>query len=203
VVGATEWPCLDLANSVGGRLPGTDAGLSDYGELVRWARHDQLVDDREARRLLREAQRHPRRALVAYRRVVDLQAAMRAVFRAVAQGSNPSRVELDKLNAEVSRAMVNVRLVPTNAAFRREWLDSRADLGWFLGPVARSAADLLVSTELHRLKECPGSPGRPCGFLFVDETRNRSRRWCSGATCGNRTRLHRHYSRMGPGDVDD
>jgi predicted RNA-binding Zn ribbon-like protein len=98
--------------------------------------------------------------------------------------------------------MVALRLVAEGGGFRREWLDPRDDPGWVLGPVARSAGDLLVGPELGRLKECPGSPGRPCGFLFVDRTRNDSRRWCSGATCGNRTRLHRHYARSGAAGPD-
>ena len=46
-------------------------------------------------------------------------------------------------------------------------------------------------------KECPGGPGKACGYQFVDETRDRSRRWCSGAARGNRTRLHRHDARLG------
>ncbi len=64
-----------------------------------------------------------------------------------------------------------------------------------LAPVLRSAAELLTGSDLARLRECPGSPGRACGWLFVDRTKNASRIWCVGALCGNRTRAHRRYSR--------
>jgi predicted RNA-binding Zn ribbon-like protein len=165
--------------------------------VVRWARHERLLDDREARRLLGLAASQPRRAAAAHRRATALQAALRAVFSAVAAGAAAPAAELARLNAELARATVPVRLVPAGGGFGREWLDPRDDLGWPLGPVARSAADLLVSPDLARLKECRGSPGRSCGFLFVDRTKNHSRRWCSGATCGNRTRLHRHHARSG------
>jgi len=194
-VGVTDWPCLDLANCVRWRLHDPAHALDGYDDLIRWARHERLLDDREARRLLAEAAARPRRAAAAHRRAVGLQAAVRAVLSAVAAGSPPPAAALAALNTELARAMVPVRLVPAGDGFRREWLDPRDDLGWMLGPVARSAADLLVGPELGRLKECRGSPGRTCGFLFVDRTRNASRRWCSGATCGNRTRLHRHYAR--------
>jgi predicted RNA-binding Zn ribbon-like protein len=196
-LGATDRPCLNLANCVPQRLHDPADALTSYGDVVRWARHERLVDDREARRLLDLAARHPRRAAAAHRRAIALQAAARAVFSAVAAGATPPATELARLNAELARAMVPVRLVPAGGGFHREWMDPRDELGWMLGPVARSAGDLLVSPELGRLKECRGSPGRSCGFLFVDQTRNRSRRWCSGATCGNRTRLHRHYARSG------
>ena len=112
------------------------------------------------------------------------------MLSAVAAGTTPPPAALAGLHTELARAMVPVRLVPAGDGFRREWLDPRDDLGWMLGPVACSAGDLLVSPDLGRLKECRGSPGRRCGFLFLDQSRNRSRRSCSGATCGNRTRLH-------------
>jgi predicted RNA-binding Zn ribbon-like protein len=45
------------------------------------------------------------------------------------------------------------------------------------------------------VRECPGSPGKACGWLFVDRTKNGSRIWCVGTLCGNRTRAHRRYER--------
>jgi predicted RNA-binding Zn ribbon-like protein len=45
------------------------------------------------------------------------------------------------------------------------------------------------------VRECPGSPGKACGWLFVDRTKNGNRIWCVGTACGNRTRAHRRYRR--------
>jgi predicted RNA-binding Zn ribbon-like protein len=42
------------------------------------------------------------------------------------------------------------------------------------------------------MRECGGSA---CTWLFLDHSRNRSRRWCSMETCGNRAKAHRHYRR--------
>ena len=196
LVEATGRPCLDLANSVAWPLDRNESSLGDYRDLVTWAHHEGLVDEKEAKRLLRRGADRTRLAKAAHGRALALQAALRDVFSAVATGSAPPEKSLQTLNREISHAMVDVRLVPSAPRFERVWLDPRDDLAWVLGPVARSAADLLVSPELERLKECPGSPGKPCGFFFVDETRNHSRRWCSSSTCGNRTRLHRHYSRL-------
>jgi predicted RNA-binding Zn ribbon-like protein len=58
--------------------------------------------------------------------------------------------------------------------------------------VARSAADLLVSSELERVRECAGEK---CDWLFLDASRNQSRRWCDMAACGNRAKAQRNYAR--------
>jgi predicted RNA-binding Zn ribbon-like protein len=54
----------------------------------------------------------------------------------------------------------------------------------------RSTAELLLSNRGDRIRECQG-----CGWLFFDSTRNRSRRWCTMAICGNRAKARRHYQR--------
>jgi predicted RNA-binding Zn ribbon-like protein len=57
--------------------------------------------------------------------------------------------------------------------------------------VVRSAADLLLSNQLKRVKQC-----QECGWLFYDSTRNHSRRWCDMKICGNKAKARRHYERV-------
>ncbi len=45
-----------------------------------------------------------------------------------------------------------------------------------LHAIARSAAELLISPELGRVRQCADTIDG-CGWLFLDTTRNRSRRW--------------------------
>lgn len=45
---------------------------------------------------------------------------------------------------------------------------------------------------IDRIKECPYPQ---CGRLFLDQSKNRSRRWCEMSMCGNRTKARRHYRR--------
>ena len=63
-------------------------------------------------------------------------------------------------------------------------------LDQMLWPIIRSAAELLTSDKLDRVCECPGEN---CGWLFIDMSRNRSRRWCDMKDCGNRAKARRHY----------
>ncbi|MCL4370559.1 MAG: CGNR zinc finger domain-containing protein [Chloroflexi bacterium] len=65
-----------------------------------------------------------------------------------------------------------------------------------LWPVARSAGELLTSSELGRVRKCAGYP---CGRLFLDTSRNQSRRWCDMKSCGNLAKARRHYARIRAG----
>jgi predicted RNA-binding Zn ribbon-like protein len=62
--------------------------------------------------------------------------------------------------------------------------------------VARSAADLLVSSARTDVRECASET---CSWLFLDLSPRRSRRWCSMKTCGNRDKVRRFYARQRAG----
>jgi predicted RNA-binding Zn ribbon-like protein len=65
-------------------------------------------------------------------------------------------------------------------------------LEWILNPIFRSATDILVSDELKRIKACADPD---CGWLFIDVSRNKSRRWCDMQDCGNRAKASRFYKK--------
>ncbi|KIA63395.1 CGNR zinc finger domain-containing protein [Nocardia vulneris] len=91
---------------------------------------------------------------------------------------------------------------PLLAAYRYAELAPALPLQWTV-PLRDDAAlphflalqteELLRSADLERIRECEG-PG--CGWVFIDQTRNRSRRWCSSSDCGNRARARRHYNKI-------
>ncbi len=56
--------------------------------------------------------------------------------------------------------------------------------------LADSATEVALTVNPERLKTCLGEN---CGWMFVDESPNNRRRWCSMATCGNRAKAKRHY----------
>lgn len=55
---------------------------------------------------------------------------------------------------------------------------------------------LFEDEDLNRLRQCDDDG---CGWLFLDRSKNGSRRWCSSADCGNRARARRHYQRRHAG----
>ena len=86
-------------------------------------------------------------------------------------------------------AISHAKLVPSDYAFSWEWA-LEDDLTGILWPVAHSATGLLVSGPLRRVKGCAG-----CNWLFVDESKNKSRRWCAMEECGTHAKMRRYVAR--------
>ena len=70
------------------------------------------------------------------------------------------------------------------------------DAAALLAPVLWSTGDLLAGNQLARVRECANSN---CLWVFIDESKNGTRRWCSMSACGNRAKAHRHYTRKKAG----
>lgn len=117
--------------------------------------------------------------------------ALQRLFDAEAQGIGARESDLAALNRILSRAGARRGLRPTVRGYGWGWLfEGSDDLSRLLWPVAWSAARLLDSPDLARLKACA------CGRLFLDGSRNRSRRWCDKGECGNRANVARFRSRQ-------
>jgi predicted RNA-binding Zn ribbon-like protein len=96
------------------------------------------------------------------------------------------------INAELATAGTHLRVVESDGGFGWGWEDGDA-LDRVLWPVARAAAELLVAGDLSRIGQCAGEE---CQWLYVDTSRNHSRRWCDMNDCGNRAKARRHYHRV-------
>jgi predicted RNA-binding Zn ribbon-like protein len=83
-------------------------------------------------------------------------------------------------------------VVPRAGGFEWKWAGDEDALDRMVWPVARSAADVLVSDEGSRVRRCAGES---CHWFFLDSGRNRSRRWCDMRDCGNRAKARRLNAR--------
>ncbi|MGE5185175.1 MAG: CGNR zinc finger domain-containing protein [Acidobacteriota bacterium] len=187
--------CLDFANTIGNYLAEPrEERLTDYGELVAWCRHAGIVDDGEARQLARVAARQPADAEAAVARARELRDAIFDTFFAIANDRRPPPRAIDLLNASLGEALGAQQLVRDGDGWAlRCAADTQLDSP--LRPIARSAAELLVDRARHeRLRVCGGAE-HDCTWLFVDESKNGKRRWCSMRDCGNRAKARRHYER--------
>jgi predicted RNA-binding Zn ribbon-like protein len=184
--------CLEFVNTVGWwRRPEAEDRLVDYEALLAWGVRTGALGTDEARRLLGVAARRPAAAAREVRAARRLRDAIHAVFTASAERRPAPRRELGVLNEALARVHRHLRLEPRGRGLAWRW-DEGDTLERVLWPVARSAARLLTSPDLGRVHEC-GDPR--CGWLFLDTSRNGSRRWCSMSDCGNRAKARRHYRR--------
>ena len=184
--------CLDFANTIDYR--DTDLArelLVDYPALVLWSQHLDILTDGQARRLLQLAQQSPTEAALALEDAIVLREAICRIFTAIAKGRSPDTGDVRILNGAVSRTFAQLRVLPSAGGFAWDWAEDDQPLKRMLWPVVRSAAELLTSGELPLVKQCAG-----CGWLFVDRSRNHSRRWCDMRFCGNRAKARRFYARQ-------
>jgi predicted RNA-binding Zn ribbon-like protein len=185
--------CLDFANTVDWRARAEpEELLDDYSGLVAWSARAGAVSPAEARRLVSAAENEPRAAAAAFARAVALREAFYRSTLAQTRGEPSPREDLADIVERYAEAAEKAELSLDGTSY--EWSFDRnagdPDRPWW--PVALSAVELLTSPELGRVRECEG---RGCGWLFLDESRSRTRRWCSAAGCGNRERVRRYYER--------
>lgn len=177
----------DFANTLDGSRahPGIDR-LAGYADVVEFARQTELVSDAVAKRLLALASRRPDKATQVYRRAIALREAAWRAFDRVARGHDPDPRDVALITTEAVEASANARMVKRGGAYEWTW-PAGDDLARALWPLARLASDVLTSPEqLSRLRECASDS---CDWVFVDRTKNRSRRWCDMRGCGNRSKV--------------
>lgn len=183
---------LDFANS--GSLDAEPASerLRTYPDLVTFAVRTGLIERGCAEELLTEAERRPADTAAVLERALLLRAAFEGVFTSVAASQPPAEDDIGVLNAFLEEGMRYRLLEPDARCCGWSWSAGDEPLAQMLWPLVNEAADLLVEGDLERVKACGNET---CGWLFVDLSRNRSRRWCDMKECGNRAKARRHYVR--------
>jgi predicted RNA-binding Zn ribbon-like protein len=109
-----------------------------------------------------------------------------------------SEDDLREFNTYLGKALSHLELRPDRNGFRLAWPGDHLQLDFVLWPIIRSASDLLSSEELDSIRECDADT---CRWLFVDRSKNHSRRWCDMRICGNRIKAQKFYRRQATGGV--
>ena len=184
---------LDFSNTLGDRHSEQPIErLANYAVLVSWGRQAGALTDNQAERLLKRAEAYLTEAQETLAKARELREAINRLLTAGAAHQTAPDADLDTLNATLSEAMAHLRLVQCGHDFEWELQGGEDRLDCMLWPVARSAADLLTSGDLERVRECGA---HDCTWLFMDRSKNRSRRWCDMGDCGNRAKVKRFYER--------
>lgn len=183
---------LDFVSTEGGERNDPPERLADYADRARWSAHASVVDDDEAERLLHEAEARPAEAARVHGRAIELREALFRILAAMAARVEPAQEDRAILDRELAEALAHRKLVPVDGRFAWEIAGGEDRLERILWFLVDDASDLLSSELLDRIKECGGPD---CSWLFLDESRNRSRRWCEMRECGNRAKQRRYHRR--------
>jgi predicted RNA-binding Zn ribbon-like protein len=167
---------LDFANTVDDPLgPARHDHLATHADLVTWSVRMRTLTTGQAAELT------PSRATL--RKAHALRDTLNTVFAAVATGGE---VRWHDLRPYAADALAHASLSDT---YTLTWPDASAPHA-MLWPVAHAAAELLTSQDVHRVKQCAG-----CPWLFLDRSRNGSRRWCAMNDCGTHEKIRRYVTR--------
>ncbi len=186
---------LNFANTVSRRhVPDRrKEHLESYADIVTFAKQSGIISAKDAKELCDYAERHPTEAARTFRKAIAMREVMYRVFSAIAQGKTASTADLDLMNDFAIEALRHRCLARSNGGYRWQWRpDGKNPLDRILWETAQAATDLLTSPELQLVRFCEAPD---CEWLFLDHSRNRSRRWCDMTSCGNRQKARRHYRR--------
>ena len=103
--------------------------------------------------------------------------------------------EIARLNAVLRDARMVVQLA---AGADPEFVAPGNDLDAALAILGAIIVTAQLQGRWSRLKACPG---RDCGWVFFDHSRNKSATWCAMSVCGDREKAREYRRRRrGPGE---
>ena len=182
--------CLDFVNTINSRRNPEHDYLTVYSDLVNWASKVGIMSTLQAGRLQKQARQNVEMAESAFKKALEFRELLYRLFASLARGGEPKKDDMALFSTFYGEAISHSQLVRTDNYFTLNWqVDQTYDAS--LWPIAYSAGQILLSEELAQIKECPG-----CGWLFLDISKNQSRRWCSMNTCGARDKMRRYYGKL-------
>ncbi|WP_129670064.1 CGNR zinc finger domain-containing protein [Phytoactinopolyspora endophytica] len=180
---------IDFVNTLAATVSEPLETLHTYADLIDWADHAGILAPAGADRLRANCLAHPARSSAVLARALSLRASLDDVFRAYLARGDPPSESLTEIGDAYAEAVRHGHLGLSAGTYGWAWPDHE-DLASPLWPLAQQAVDLLRSDRLGRLSRCSD-----CRWLYLDHSRNRSRRWCRMKGCGSRAKMRRYRAR--------
>ena len=186
--------CLDFVNTISRRKVAERSidHLGSYDDLVAFAEQSKVLPPLQADQLRAQAKGHSREADGTLRKAISYREDLYRALSVLAEGKPAASGDVQAISDFAIDALSHRRLSRSDGHYRWEWDWNKKPLASILWPIAKSAADLLTSSDLAKVRMCEADD---CAWLFLDKSRNRSRRWCDMKVCGNREKARRHYRR--------
>ena len=177
---------LDLVNTVSWRLNDAERteDLTAFEDALGWAVQNELLTEPDRRTLRRQAEADP---AAADRELDGLREIRETAYAALVERSE---LAADALVRRQRVALARTRLVEDQGRWR--WAADPLTLAAVTDQVVREAISLLTSPQLELLHQCEDIA---CGWVYLDTSPRRNRRWCVAEDCGNRNRARRFYAR--------
>ncbi len=183
---------LDLANTVAWRGSAPAESLHSLEDVLAWIASAKALPARGVAGLRKWFDAHPADAAMVFSEAIEIRETVYRLLQSVAVGSVAASEDLRRLNRALREAAPRAGLDRADKGFG--WrIEVKPTAAGMLAPVLWSAADILVGRDSARVRQCANDR---CLWLFFDDSKNGTRRWCSMQACGNRAKAHRHYLRQ-------
>lgn len=170
--------------------------LHGLGNVLAWCESARVIDARTKAELEAWASLRAADAAHLFDEAIAARETIYALLSAQAAGHAVSAREVDALNgiftATPSRTSLAIGKNGNQQGTMWRLPPAAPATASLLAPVLWSAGDLLAGQRLQRLRLCANDK---CRWLFVDDSKSGTRRWCAMSACGNRAKAHRHYLR--------
>jgi predicted RNA-binding Zn ribbon-like protein len=185
--------CLSFANTLtwrGSEQP--SESLTGLDDVLAWCAKRARLDADDVAALRASVESSPRRQARELAAAIELRETIFRIFIAIAAGRPVAAADLAALNRFLDETPARRCLEQADGVYA--WAADRAarSVVSLLAPVVWSAGDLLTRSGSYRIRRCANER---CGWLFIDESKAGTRRWCDMSSCGNRAKAQRHYQR--------
>ena len=187
-------PSLEFTNTVNNHAsdqPGET--LFKYEDVLDWAKRVGVLRTVQVDQLAQKAAGQSEKAIAVFAQSLELREVLYRIFVAKTKSKSPAQEDLTILNSVLSPIASSAHLVHHAGRFKWQWDIDENALELPLWLLALSAVDLLTSDDYQWVGQCADEDG--CGWLFVDTSKNHSRRWCDINDCGNRAKQRRYQKR--------
>lgn len=186
---------FDFTNTISDRGgPNQLEHLREGRDVVIWARHAKVISDSDRDAALAAVEADEVLAARLLEEALELRDTVYRIGLALSRRQQPDEADRARLAGIHAHCLSCAKLSPFGDGFVWRWVSSQTLSEAIRGPVALSALTVLTQQNLARIKQCEGDH---CGWLFFDTTKNRLRRWCEMAVCGNRAKVRafrqRHF----------
>jgi predicted RNA-binding Zn ribbon-like protein len=188
-------PVLEFTNTVSNHAsehPGET--LFKYEDLLSWAKRVGLLHSEQIEILASKATSQPEAAAAVFEKSLQLREALYRIFVERARDKSPAEEAMRIFNSVLAPLANGAQIVHHAGEFEWQWNFDEDALDAPLYIIALSAVNLLTSEHQQWVGQCADEDG--CGWLFVDTSKNHSRRWCDINDCGNRAKQRRYQKRV-------
>jgi predicted RNA-binding Zn ribbon-like protein len=185
---------LDLVNTLDFRFreSGPEELLHSYADLVRFLAESGLLSETQVRKLKRARHSEAERIQVLQQVKLFRETVADIAYACLHTEKIPGE-KLAALESYFSMANTRRQLRNTGAGLAWAWPDIDRNVAAPLWLLAHEAESLLLSDQVVRLRGCASET---CQWLFLDTSKNHTRRWCDMKICGNRMKARRFQARL-------